>query len=149
MFLDKFIGRYDHTIDEKGRLTIPARFRELLGDGAFITEGLDKNLMVMTASTFENFLQLALDFDLSNQDARVIKRMYISKAAPVEFDKLGRIVIQQHLREIACLSGRTLVIGQIAYFEIWSPELWAEQERMMSDVKTNPTRMTGLKMVLK
>ena len=88
-----FLGQYRHNLDNKGRLTIPARFRELLSDGAYITQGFDKNLMVLTAPTFEFISQRVNQMSITDPTARELKRLLFSTADRVEPDSNGRILI--------------------------------------------------------
>lgn len=128
-----FLGQFEHTIDEKGRMTIPARFRELLGEGGYVTLGLDQNLVVMTAETFKKRAEKALEPGLTNENARIFRRVYFSSAAELQFDKNGRILIPQFLRSSAHLENAAVVTGVGADFEIWSPQLWADQIAKMQD----------------
>ena len=91
-----FLGRYDHTIDEKGRLTIPVRYRELLVEGAFVTQGFDRNLMVLTPSAFDQVYAYINQISMTDPDARQLKRLIFSSAERVEVDKVGRILIPQY-----------------------------------------------------
>lgn len=122
-----FMGQYEHTIDTKGRLTIPARFREFLVNGAFITQGFDNNLMVLTVDDFKRVTQRINQMSLTNPLARQLKRKIFAYAEEIVPDKLGRILIPAFLRETANLQGSAGVVGVGAYFEIWSPDLWAKQ----------------------
>jgi len=87
-----FLGRYDHTIDEKGRVTIPSRFRELLENGAYLTRGFDKNLMVIPAPAFEQMFLRITALSITDPAARLLRRMVFTPAARIEFDRAGRIL---------------------------------------------------------
>ena len=128
-----FLGQYEHTIDEKGRMTIPARFREMLEDGAYIMLGLDQNLMVMTASYYEQKAEKANEQSITNEDARMLKRLLFSTASRVEFDKAGRILIPQFLRNLTGMQNSAVVVGVGQLFEIWTPERWGEQLTQLQD----------------
>lgn len=128
-----FLGQYEHSIDEKGRMTIPARYREMLANGGYLTLGLDQNLVVMTAETFERRSAKALEPGITNEDARIFRRVFFGNAAPLEFDKNGRILIPQFLRSRVHLENAAIVTGTGEDFEIWSPQLWAEQLNKMQD----------------
>ena len=132
-----FFGRYEHSIDEKGRMTIPARFREELGVGAFITRGFDPNLVVYTSSYFNNTISKKVD-EMRNLDpqARSLRRFIYSNASPLEFDKVGRILIPQFLRDAVDIHENALVIGAGVYFEIWSPSAWEAQNAQLDPEKT-------------
>jgi len=139
-----FLGQYELTIDEKGRMTIPARFREMLEDGAYIMLGLDQNLMVMTASYYEQKAEKANEQSITNEDARMLKRLLFSTASRVEFDKAGRILIPQFLRSLANLQSSAMVVGVGELFEIWVPERWAEQLRQLQDAENLARRFAAL-----
>jgi MraZ protein len=139
-----FLGQFEHTIDVKGRLTIPVRFRELLNDGAYITQGLDPNLMVLTPPSFERLYDRVNELSMTDPDARQIKRLIFSNAAPVTVDNAGRILIPQFLRQFANLDSTVLVVGVGKHFEIWSPGLWAEQTLSLNDPKANAERFKNL-----
>jgi MraZ protein len=132
-----FLGQYQHNLDNKGRLTIPARYRELLEEGAYLTQGFDRNLMVMTVAAFEAFSQRVRGMSITDSKARLLKRLLFSSGERVEVDKAGRILIPQFLRQAADLDGEAVVVGVGDYFEIWSPEHWKEQAVKLQDADTN------------
>jgi MraZ protein len=119
-----FLGQFEHTIDDKGRMTIPSRYRELLDGGAYITRGFDENLMVLTAASFNEISESIRVTSVTDADARALKRWIFANASWVEVDKAGRILIPQWLRMNAGLEGNAMVVGVGEYFEIWQPERW-------------------------
>jgi MraZ protein len=139
-----FLGRYEHTIDEKGRMTIPVRFRELLDEGAYITQGFELNLIVMSAPAFKQMYQSVNKLSFTDPVARQLKRLMFSNADKVEFDKAGRILIPTYLREAVNLQGSAVVVGIGSSFEIWSPELWAQQNERLQDPETTSQRFAAL-----
>lgn len=128
-----FLGQFEHTIDDKGRMTIPSRFREQLGDAAYLTLGLDQNLVIMPAEIFEQRSDKARQPGITNEDARIFRRHFFGNASQLEFDKFGRILIPQFLRNSAQLNGAAILVGVGDDIEIWSPQLWAEQVNKMQD----------------
>ncbi len=132
-----FLGQYEHNIDEKGRLTIPARYRELLNEGAYITRGFDKNLYVLTATSFQHIYDQVNSTSLTNASSRSLRHFLFANAERVEVDKAGRILIPQFLREIAHLDSNAFVVGAGSFFEIWSPETWTQQNQRLNDADTN------------
>ena len=122
-----FFGQYEHSIDEKGRMTIPARYRELMADGAYITQGFDQNLMVLTLPVFEQIVQRINETSITDPLARQLKRLIFANADQVVLDKAGRILLPTFLRDSAHLGNSIVVVGNGAYFEIWSQERWLEQ----------------------
>src|SRR3989304_6063560 len=107
-----FLGHYQHNLDDQGRLMIPARFRELLEGGAYITQGFDKCLMVMTEAYFREVYERLEAMNLADPTTRLLRRLILSNAYPFEVDKVGRILIPGNLRQVASLEGAAVVGGQ-------------------------------------
>lgn len=139
-----FLGRYDHTIDDKGRLTIPVRFREPLANGAYVTQGFDRNLMVLTAPFFDQISTRVNQLSMTDPVARTLKRLIFSSAERCDIDRAGRMLLPQFLREAARLNGAAMIVGAGDYFEIWSPELWSEQNDLLQDADANAQRFAAL-----
>lgn len=138
-----FLGQYRHTIDNKGRLTIPARYRELLAEGAYVIQGFDQNLMVLTSTAFESVSRRVSQMSMTDPTARQLKRLLFSTGDKVEVDRSGRILIQQFLREVAGLNSEAIVVGVGDYFEIWAPEVWEQQTTLIKDVDANSQRFVA------
>ena len=140
-----FLGQFQHNLDDKGRLMIPARFRELLEGGAFITQGFDKCLMVMTEAYFKQVYERIEAMNLADPTARLLRRLILSNAYPIDVDKVGRILVPQNLRTfLGVPSGELVVAGQGEYFEVWTPATWAEQMALLQDVEANNARFSTL-----
>ncbi len=139
-----FLGQFQHTIDEKGRMTIPVRFRELLEDGAFITEGFESNLMVLRKENFDAMSNNVEKESLTNPRAREFKRIIYGGAREIEFDRAGRILIPAFLRETAQLTNDAIVVGMGDSFEIWSPENWKLQQITLAKAKADEKRFADL-----
>ncbi len=123
-----FIGRYLHNIDEKGRLTFPASFRDLLGENPVILNGFDHNLLVMDADRFQLLYDRVNSMNMADAHTRQLRRYIFSTAAQIEFDKAGRFIIPQPLRQIAHLDGSALIVGIGKDIEIWNPDAYKEVE---------------------
>ena len=121
-----FVGEYNHTIDPKGRLIIPAKFREALGDEFVVTKGLDGCLFVYANTEWNNFEEKLRTLPLTNKNARQFTRFFLAGAAACEVDKQGRILIPQVLREFAKLEKDVVLVGVASRIEIWSKEVWEE-----------------------
>lgn len=121
-----FLGEYEHNLDDKGRLAVPARFREELGDGVVITRGFDRCLMGFPRGTWTTLAEQVSGLSLGQGDARNLRRLLFSGAADVQLDRQGRILIPQNLREYAGLGEQVIVAGLNTHFEIWSAERWRE-----------------------
>ena len=139
-----FLGQFQHNLDEKGRLMIPARYRELLAAGAFITQGFDKCLMVMTDAYFAQVYDRINSMNLADPTARLLRRLILSNAYPVEVDKVGRILLPGNLRQVIALNGEAIVAGQGDYFEVWNPADWNLQMDQLQDIETNNQRFATL-----
>jgi MraZ protein len=135
-----FLGRYEHSIDDKGRLIIPARYRELLEEGAYITQGFDQNLMVMTPSYFALISDNVNHMSVTDPKVRQLKRLIFSSAEKVEVDKVGRILVPQILRDTFRLGGAVMLVGAGEYFEIWALDQWAKQNEILQDAEANESR---------
>jgi MraZ protein len=139
-----FLGQFQHNLDEKGRLMIPARYRELLAAGAFITQGFDRCLMVMTDAYFAQVYDRINSMNLADPTARLLRRLILSNAYSVEVDKVGRILVPGNLRQVIALNGEAIVAGQGDYFEVWNPEDWNAQMNQLQDIETNNQRFATL-----
>jgi MraZ protein len=139
-----FLGQYRHSFDAKNRLTVPARFRELLEGGAYITQGFDKALMVLTTTAFEQLYTRINSMNIADPMARHLRRMILGNANQLEIDKSGRILIPQYLRAMAFLEGEAILVGQGDYFEIWSPGNWQQEESVIQDPEASDQRYATL-----
>ena len=119
-----FLGEFEHTIDEKGRVAIPARFRDELREGLVITRGFDRCLQAFPRPIWQALAQRISALSLGNEEARSLRRLIFSGAAELEVDRQGRILIPQNLREYAGLTEQVLIAGMNTYFELWSRERW-------------------------
>lgn len=119
-----FMGEYNHTIDAKGRVIVPSRFRETLGDEFVITKGLDGCLFVYDTNEWAAFEEKLKSLPITNKDARAFVRFFLAGAASVEVDKQGRILLPASLRDFAELTKDVVLIGVGSRIEIWSKERW-------------------------
>jgi MraZ protein len=123
-----FLGEFQRGIDKKGRLTLPAAFRDVLGDEpAVITKGLDKCLFLFPASQFKELSQKVRELGYSPSDARRLRRHFYSSASTVRPDSMGRINLPPKLRQYADLTNEAIVAGVDAYVEIWNVQRWEEE----------------------
>ena len=139
-----FLGQYRHTLDEKGRLTIPARFREDLSGGAYLTQGFDCNLRVLTETAFEAIYGKLSQMNTTDPTARELRRLILATASQVDLDRVGRILIPQFLRDVASLESDAVIVGVGEAVEIWSPGAWEGQITRLSDVDANSQRFAEL-----
>ena len=122
-----FMGEYSHTIDTKGRLIIPSKFRALLGEEFVITKGLDGCLSIYPMDEWIIFEEKLKALPLTNKNARTFARFFVSSANTCELDKQGRILVPATLREFAGLEKDVVLTGNINRIEIWSKENWHEE----------------------
>lgn len=119
-----FMSEYNHTVDTKGRLIIPAKFRESLGDEFVVSKGMDGCLFVYANEDWNAFEQKLTSLPLINKEARQFARFFLAGAAQVEVDKQGRILLPASLREFAGLEKDVVLVGVGSRIEIWSREKW-------------------------
>src|SRR3569833_963947 len=119
-----FMGEYQHSIDDKGRLIIPAFFRDGLGASFVVTRGLDNCLFVYPQTEWENLEAKLKTLPFTRADARAFSRFFFSGASECELDKQGRANIPSHLRDYAKLNRDCVVIGVSNRVEIWGKESW-------------------------
>ena len=136
-----FMGEYHHTIDEKGRLIIPSKFREDLGEKFIITRGIENCLFVYSLSSWEKITNKLESLPFTKKDARQFVRFFLSGATTAEFDKQGRVNITSPLISYAKLQKDCVVIGTGDRLEIWSQEDWNaffdSASSNMSDIAEN------------
>lgn len=118
------LGEYKHSLDTKGRMAMPAKFREKLITGAIITRGLDKCLFVFGTKDWESLVQKLLSLPLAQSNSRAFVRLMLAGASSVDFDKQGRILIPEYLRKYAGLKKQVVVAGLYSRVEIWDYETW-------------------------
>ncbi len=119
-----FLGEYKHNIDSKGRMAVPAKFRQKLDGGAILTRGLDKCLFLFPKKEWDVLVGKLVNLPLAQADSRAFVRLMLSGASDVEFDTQGRILIPEHLRSYAHLSKKTVVTGLFNRIEVWDDEEW-------------------------
>ena len=121
-----FVGEYSHNIDSKGRIIMPAKFREQLGEQFMITKGLENCLFVYPMAVWEELAQKLGELPSSQKNARFLQRIFISGAADAEPDKQGKVLITSSHREHAGLSKEVTIIGVGTRVEIWDTEKWRD-----------------------
>jgi len=132
-----FIGEYLYQIDEKGRVSIPTKFRPKLSEGCVITRGLDKSLVIYTLSDFEKIAQKIAKLPITQSDARAFSRFVLSGAVNVNLDSQGRIIIPQYLRDYAGIKNEVAIIGLFDRFEIWDKSAWEKYKKQAESESEN------------
>ncbi len=139
-----FLGKFSCTINTKNRFSVPSAFREELGDRAYLTQGFDRNLQVLTEEAFQEISRHIISMNIADPMARMLLRMILGTAHELQEDSQRNLAIPQELKEFAGLHRDVFLIGQGDYFEIWSPDLWAKQEAELSNAETNAGRFSAL-----
>ena len=121
-----FLSEFNHTIDDKGRLTLPAKFRAELSAGVVVTRGLDRCLFIFAKSEWDTVSQQITKLPLTKADARTFARFMFSGASDCEPDKQGRILLPSYLRQYAKLDNDVVIIGAGNRLEVWNPATWRE-----------------------
>ncbi len=136
-----FIGEYHHTIDEKGRIIIPVKFREALGKEFIITRGIENCLFVYSKENWAQITNKLSSLPFTKKDARTFNRFFMSGATDVELDKQGRVNISKPLIDYANLLKDCVIIGTGDRLEVWSQESWESffdsTKDSMSDIAEN------------
>lgn len=123
-----FMGEFDHNIDKKGRIIIPARFREEFGDHVVINRGLDGCLNVYTIEQWQDTYRRLSAMSSNHKDVRMFARMMLSKAAECEIDAQGRVLIPASLIQLAKLQKACKIVGVATHVEIWAKDVWEKLE---------------------
>jgi MraZ protein len=140
-----FLGKYARTLDLKSRITVPAAFQAELAGGAYMTQGFDRNVQVLTKGAFRELYRQAASLNIADPLARLMLRLFLGNAIELPAGK-STLAIPDSLRAYAELGGNVLVIGQGDYFEIWSPDHWREQELQLQDATANASRFAALEL---
>ena len=133
----RFFGRYEHSLDPKGRVILPAKFRTSFEHGGYLSQFHEGCLALWTPEDFEKQMVSMRDAQENGREERNLARLWASGTQEVDVDRQGRIAIPQHLREFAGLHADVLVNGAIDRVELWSPAVWSEKieptERAMAE----------------
>ena len=139
------IGEYEHSLDTKGRLIMPAKLREDMGEKFIVTKGLDGCLFAFSQDEWLNFEQKLKSLPLSDKNARNFVRFFLSGATECELDKQGRFLITSNLREAASLEKETIIIGVGTRLEIWNKDIWKScDENISADEIAENMTMLGI-----
>lgn len=140
-----FMGQYNHTIDAKGRVIIPARFRDKLGETFVVTKGLDGCLYGYADSEWDAFGEKMKSLSMLNANNRKFISFFLSGAAECEFDKQGRILLPSSLREYAGLTKDVVLVGSVSKIEIWDKERFeAFSSEFEGNIEAIAENMAGL-----
>jgi MraZ protein len=139
-----FTGEYRHTVDDKGRLAIPSRFRAQLAGGAVLSRWIDGCLAIHTRAGWDQLAERVAAVPLTDPAGRLFQRQIFAGALEAELDRQGRVLVPAYLREETGIATEALVIGVRDHGEIWAPDRWATYRRAMDDPATFADAIQGL-----
>ncbi len=140
-----FLGSFEHTMDAKGRLAIPARFRNSLGSTAVLTRSPDHCLYLFPMDAWNKLAERLSQLSLADRNARNMQHFFFGGASDVELDAQGRIAVPTMLRQHAEVEGDTVVVGMNTYIEIWARQKWQNLEAQVSeDIDNISAQLVGL-----
>lgn len=139
-----FFGEYTHNIDDKGRMTIPAKLRSGFPNGLVITRGFEPCLMVYPVETFQILEQKARSLSLTVPSNRQLIRLLFGGAVTDTIDNAGRVLVPEYLRVYASLQTQVVVVGTGQYLEVWDAEKWNAQLAQLNDSEANTLRFASL-----
>lgn len=128
-----FIGEFKHTIDDKGRVSLPAKFRAALASGCVITRGLDRCLWVYPVDEWQNLAEKIAALPITQKNARSFSRLMLAGAIDTKPDRVGRVNLPAYLRSYAELKKEVVVVGIYNRIEIWPTEEWENFKKEMED----------------
>lgn len=131
--LSMFLGEYRHTLDEKGRVTLPAKYRPQLSDGLVMTAGIDKCILVYSTEEFSQLAERVNALPLTGQEPASLRRLLFGNAFDAVLDKQGRAVIPEKLREHARIQSEVVVTGVGKFIEIWNPQEWERAQGQIQE----------------
>ena len=139
------IGEYEHTIDAKGRLSMPSKLRRDMGEAFIVTKGLDGCLFAFSQDEWKNFETKLKSLPLSDKNARNFVRFFLAGATECEIDKQGRFLIPSNLREAGKLEKEAVIIGVGTRLEIWNKDVWiSKDEEISADEIAENMTMLGI-----
>jgi len=138
-----FIGEYNHTIDEKGRLAIPNKFRIDFKNGAVVTRGLDNCLFLFTKTSWQELANKLSNLPISQSKSRAFARLMLAGAMDVKLDKQGRIILPDYLRKYGSLKKKSIVAGVFNRLEIWDEKNWDTYKQSVEKESTQIANELG------
>ena len=132
-----FFGKSTLQLSEKSELTLPSGYREAMGKTAYLTQGFDRNLFLLSQEAFNTISSHVRSTSISDPLSRLLRRLFLGGAAEIAVDPLGQVEVPTDLCEYAGLGKEIIIVGQGEYLEIWSPTLWKEQIESMNDASAN------------
>jgi MraZ protein len=138
-----FIGEYSLSMDNKGRMAVPAKFRSILGTGAVLTRGLDKSLFLYPKQQWDEIAKKLASLPISQSNSRAFARLMLAGAWDIEIDKQGRMMVPEYLRKFAGITKKVVVAGLYDRLEIWNEDAWTEYKANTERESTNIAEALG------
>ena len=139
-----FTGEYRHSVDDKGRVAVPAKFRAQLAEGAWASNWIDQCLAVFPRQAWEDLSAKVRQLPVGDAGSRAFQRFLFGGAFEAELDRQGRVVVPAYLRDWAGLKNEAVVVGSLDHIEIWAPDRWASMRRGLEDPKALAEHLAGL-----
>jgi MraZ protein len=144
-----FSGQYSTSINSNNQVTLPKQFRAQLAQGAVITQGFDKNLMVLPNQAFHDLSERIMRMNLTDPITRGLLRMMLGNASEISLNEAGQIEIPEKLWKIVDLQCSTVMVGLGDFFEIWSTRSWSDQETVLTNNEADPSRYSSLSLSMR
>ena len=139
-----FTGEYRHSVDDKGRIAVPSKFRAQLDSGAVVSRWLDSCLAIHTKSGWDNLADKIATLPITDEPSRLFSRFIFAGAVEASLDGQGRVLIPTYLREMAGLEGEAVVVGSRDHAEIWAPGRWDDVRRGLENPDELAQHLSGL-----
>ena len=139
-----FTGEYRHTVDDKGRIAVPARFRPQLDPGAYISRWMESCLAIHTPAGWESLAAKIAALPITDTNGRLFSRFVFSGAVPAELDRQGRVLVPAYLRDEIGLATEAVVVGTQDHVEIWASDRWDTYRRALEDPDALAKAFQGL-----
>ena len=139
-----FTGEYRHSVDDKGRVAVPAKFRAQIEEGAVVSRWLDACLAIHTRTGWEQLSAKVAGLPITDAGSRLFQRYVFAGAFEADLDRQGRVVVPAYLREWAGLGNEAVIVGSRDHAEIWSPARWDDYRRALEDPDSLAQALDGL-----
>ena len=143
-----YLGLYHLDLDKDYRMVVPAGFRELFAQGAYVTRGFEQNLLVISEQDFQERYKQVAALNITDPDARLLQRLLLGNAVRIEINASGQVLLPLELMAFAGLEKEIILVGQGDYFEVWAPAQWEKQSAILLDTSTNAGRFAHLDLSL-
>jgi MraZ protein len=143
-----YLGQFHLDLDKDYRMVVPAGFRELFAQGAYVTRGFEQNLLVMSEQDFQERSKQVAALNITDPNARLLQRLLLGNAVRLEINASGQVLLPQELMTFAGLEKEIILVGQGDYFEVWAPAQWEKQSAILLDTAANTGRFAHLDLAL-